>query len=500
MTVMANSAVTVCNEDYEVRSFDRVAETLTLIHSGTPIIAKPALWLAAEQIYGVPDLIVHTSWLKEAFPGLMYGFEDDSAAPSLTAASKPGHYVVFDLKFTTGLDKTNKKRDLIDYGAQVRIYSYILGTIQGLMPKHAYLIVRDRVNDPLPVKVLSSNGDPLDPDLVRLRDQFIEIKLNGAGYRPWADGIVSSNLSNQDDGWTTAKDIIAQERYPGRDPMLLHQVSLSIKKELGVLGFASLDSLLSVDPITIPFEKIKGLGPTKSRLMRVILEANRSKKPIKPDRSLSPAQREYEFFVDFEFLTNVNVDFEKQWPGLEGQEMVFMVGVGKRDRSKWNFRSFVAEAESVEEEQNMFTAFIEHLNNETNGSATNPAETALYHWTGAEVWQSERASDRLNFAVDHPLRKLPWVDLQKPLTAAPGGLPGAWGYGLKEVAMALGRVDADLAVQWPESLCEGLAAMVMGWCSYAGSDPLNCAEMLLIKRYLEIDCAALDSVLRWFRS
>jgi hypothetical protein len=498
-TVMAQSAVTVCVEDYEVRSLDKVIETLKLISSGIPIIARPALWLAAERIYGVPDLIVHTSWLKDVFPKLIPSFENESAALNLTKATKPGHYVVFDLKFATGLDETKKKKDLMNNGAQVRIYSYMLGAIQGLMPQHAYLVARDRIDNPLPVKVLSSSGNPLDADLASLRDRFIDIKLKGAGYRPWSDEIVASNLKN-DDGWATAKGVIAHERYPGRDPVLLHEVSLSIKNELKGLGFPSLDSLLSVDPLSIPFEKIKGLGTKKSKLMRAILEANQSRNPIKPGKNLLPAQRKYEFFVDFEYFTNVNVDFEKQWPSLDGHEMVFMVGVGKTANGKWEFAPFIARAQSPEEEKAMFAAFIEHLNHETSGNAINPAETALYHWTGAEVWQSRRSSERLNFAADHPLRQLPWCDLHMPFTEAPGALPGAWGYGLKEVAKALGQVEPDLAVEWPESLGEGLAAMVMGWHAYSTEDPLNCEEMNVLKQYLEIDCAALSAILRWLRA
>lgn len=496
---MAKSAVTVCMQDYEVKSFDKVLETLNLIYLGTAIIARPALWLAAERVYGVPDLIVHTSWLKDAFPGLVPGFENESSAPNLTETPSPGHYVVFDLKFTTGLDESNKKKDLLNDAAQIRIYSFALGAIQGVMPQNAYLIARDRIDNPLHVKIFSVCGRGLDPDLASLRDHVIDIKLKGEGYRPWVDDIVASNLSNQDEKWATAKSIIAEEKYPGRDPVLLHQVSFSNRKELKTLDFTSLDSLLAVDPIAIPFEKIKGLGPKKSKLMRAILEANRSANPIKPNRNLLPAQVTHEFFVDFEYFTNVNVDFEKQWPGLEGHEMVFMVGVGKRANGNWSFTSFVAKTENQEAETAMFTAFIEHLNNETNGNATNRAETVLFHWTGAEVWQSDRSSDRLNFPADHPLRNLPWLDLQKPFTEGPGAIPGAWGYGLKEIAIALGQIDPALAVQWPESLCEGRAAMVMGWHAYASGDPLNCKEMTILNKYLEIDCAALSAILQWLR-
>ena len=102
--------------------------------------------------------------------------------------------------------------------------------------------------------------------------------------------------------------------------------------------------------------------------------------------------------------------------------------------------------------------------------------------------------------ADHPLRQLPWSDLQKPFTEAPGAFPGAWGYDLKEIATALGQAEPDLAVKWPESLCEGLAAMVMGWHAYATDDPLNGKEMVILKQYLEIDCRALSAILQWLRA
>jgi hypothetical protein len=501
ISVMAKGALTVCSEDYEVRSLAKVVETIQHICAGVPAIAKPALWLGHERIYGVPDLIVHTSWLKETFPGLFPMFENESPAPNLGQKSVPGHYVVFDLKFTTGLDKADKKRDLLNYAAQVRIYSYILGTIQGLMPKHAYLSTRDRIDNPLPIKILSEYGKPLDQDLTNLRDSFVNIKVNGAKFNPWTDEIVASNFANRDDKWATAKFTIANDKYPGRDPVLLHQVSANVRQELRALGFSSLEALMVVDSASIPFEECKGLGASRSKVLRAILDANRTRKPIKPDGSLTPVPRQYEFFVDYEYLVNINVDFEKQWPTLDGHEMVFMIGVANGSNGHdFHFMPFIANAETAPDEEGMFSAFIEYLDQQTHGNATNPNETVLFHWTDAEVWQSKRSADRLNFALDHPLRCLPWFDLQEPFTKSPGALPDAWGYGLKEIASALGTIDPTLSVHWPVGLGEGLEAMVMGWHAYASKDPLISQEMSVLKEYLEIDCAALSAVLQFLRS
>jgi hypothetical protein len=497
---LVSAAVVVCTRDYEVRSLDKVRETVQLLLAGAPAIAKPGLWYGPERIYGVPDLIVHTSWLEENFPQLVGSYERNSVAANLFTADKPGHYVVFDIKFTTRLDETDKKKDYANYSAQVRIYSYALGHLQGWMPRYAYLVTRDRLSDPLPASVISNLGQPLDSDLSVIRDQFIEIKLNGSKYLPWKDRIVASNLSNEDEQWGTAKKIIALEKFPGRDSALLYQVGPGIKRELDTLGFPSLDSMLKVDPARIPFEKCTGLGPKRSKVMRAIVEANRSGNAIQPSASLVPLPKTYELFVDFEYLTNVNVDFETQWPTLEGHEMVFMIGVGQIKAGRWSFTTFIAEAENSQQESEMFRRFLDHLDRETGGSATDPSKTALYHWTSAEVWQARRSSDRLAFAPDHPLRALPWFDLQKPFTEGPAALPGAWNYGLKNIAYALGKLRPDLSVQWPEGLEEGLRAMVMGWRAYSMSDPINAPEMAVLNKYLEADCAALSAVLKWLRS
>jgi hypothetical protein len=497
---VASTAVLICTQDFEVRSRERVIQTIEHVCKGTPVLAKPALWWSKERIYGVPDLIVHTSWLAERFHTLIPGFEDESPAPHVTGGDRPGHYVVFDIKFTTGLDGSDKKLAFANYAAQTRIYSFMLGQLQGSMPRHAYIVARDRLFDPMPIRITSALDQPLDGDLASLRDQFLQIKSAGSKYLPWRDSIVESNLSNKDEGWTTAKELIATDKVPGRDPSLLYQVSLSIKRELNSLGFPNLDSLLAIDPVRVPLEKCKGLGPKRSKPMRAVLEANRSGKPVKPSAALLPAVRRHEFFVDFEYLTNVNVDFDKQWPTLPGNEMVFMIGVGRNTSEGWAFAPFVAAAENPQQEKEMFSEFLAFLDRETNGRTTDPSEVVLYHWTGAEVWQARRSSDRLALSVSHSLRMLPWFDLQKPFVEGPAAVPGAWAYGLKEIALALGNLDAKLAVQWPQELSEGLNAMVMGWRAYSGADPLQSNEMVLLRQYLEVDCAALSAVLKWLRA
>lgn len=483
---IAPGAIQVCHHADEVRSSAKVKETFELIQKGVPVITQPALWWAPERIYGAPDLIVHTSWIQERLPELAVG-------------DQPNHYVAIDHKFTTKLDQTSKAKDLANYTAQVRIYSYILGQLQGLMPSRAYLVTRDRVRDPLPIDVVSIYGQPLDSDLASLRDHFVEIKVNGADYAPWKDDIVAVNLSHQDDRWSTAKKIIALEKTPGGDLRLVYQIGDNAKKQLLSMGYPSRASFLQKDPDDTPFEDIKGIGGKKAERIRAILRANRSGTAVMPPSDSIPGIKRNEVYIDFEYFTDVNVDFDTQWPTLEGREMIFMIGIGRQEDGEWRFDTLTAEAEDQTSELELFTRFIHLLDKLTDGAYSDQGLTAMYHWSSAEVWQSRRAADRHQLPDDHTLRNLPWVDLQKAFLNGPGAIPGSWKYGLKKVAKSLGEYDTEYAVQWPGELDEGLTVMVMGWRAYEDPDPLLTPEMETIRRYLETDCRALQEILRWLR-
>jgi predicted RecB family nuclease len=497
---MEPGAIRVCTAAQEGREARKVRRTFELMAQGAPVIAQPALWWAPERIYGVPDLLVHTSWLREHWPAAMDGIDSHAAAPYLGEGGQQGHYVVVDLKFTTKLDDRRKAKDLENYAAQVRIYSYMLGQLQGFMPGRAFFITRDRLEDPLPVQISSELGRPLDGDLAAMRDRFVDIKVNGARYLPWRDEVVASNLDHHDDRWDTAKKAIARQKAPGGDASLLYQVGRKAKEQLADLGYRSLADLLGVAPQDVPLEEVKGIGGKRAKQMRAILQANRSGAALLPPSAKIPPRKPFEFYVDFEYFTNVNVDFETQWPALEGCEMVFMIGVGWEEGGRWRFRSFAAERESQDQEMAIFRALLDFFQAKTGGAGLAGKDVVVYHWSSAEVWQTRRVAERYQLPPGHVLRRLPWFDLQKVFLDGPAAVPGAWNFGLKAVAKGLCDLDPAFGTEWPADLDVGLQAMVMGWQAYESGDALNSEEMELLRRYLEADCQALWCILRWLRA
>ena len=482
---VAPEAVQAMDDDKDVRKVQGLTRTLSLMARRVPVITKAALWWAPERIYGSADLIVLTSWLYGRFPQLRPAHAD----------GKSDHYIVLDCKFTTGLDTTDKATDLACNSAQVRMYSYMLGQLQGYMPKTAYLVTRDRPFDPLPVSVNHSLHAPLDPHLAQLRDLTVYIKLQGHQYTPWTHQIVACNFSNKhDEPWHQAKKRIMRELTPGGALELLPHVGRKQAEALKARGYSSVGELLRYMPEQLPLEEIHGIGGKIAPKIRAVLRANLMNAASPISAALLPPRRGIELFVDYEYFTDVNTDFE-QWPNLTGKEMIFMIGVRFEWEGQWQYRQFVAEAEETEAERCMFEQFLQFL--DSAGVFSSRANTVLYHWTAAEQWQSKRAAERLGLPQ---LATLPWYDLQKPAHAIPLGLPGCWDYGLKSVAAALGQVSPEHRVDWPEELGAGLTAMVMGWEAYKHKEPLRTREMEVLSKYLEVDVKAMERVLSWMRA
>ena len=479
---VAPDAVQALDEDVDVRRVQGLTRTLALMAKKVPVITKAALWWEPSKIYGSADLIVLTSWLYAKFPHLK---------PS--ADGEPDRYVVLDCKFTSKLETNDKKVDLACNSAQVRLYSYMLAKLQGYMPSHAYLVTRDRPFNLLPVAVDHRLDGPLDPVLADLRDLHTHIKFNGHQFTPWTHQIVCCNFMNShDEPWHQAKKRIAEHLRPLE---WLPHVGRSQVAELKQSGLTCLDHVLSMRPDSMNWEALHGIGKTTAPRIRAVLEANRSGKASEVPAALVPRRAAREYYVDYEFLSNLNVDFDHDFPAMAGCEMVFMVGIGWEERGKWNYRQFVAEQETSEAERKMFGQFLAFL--DQVGALSPAVDAALYHWSNAEESQSRNAAARHGLPI---LGSLPWVDLQKPAHAIPLGLSGAWGYGLKEIAHALGQVSPGHRVDWPEGLADGLSASVMGWRMYEQPEPLQAPELGILSQYLEIDCKALWAVLSWMRA
>lgn len=473
---VAPDAPQVCSHAGEGRQAERVRQTFELIARRVPVIAQPALWCPQEQLYGVPDLIALASWVRVHLPAL-----------ADYAAVEDDHYLVLDLKFTSGLE--HKSEDRLYYESQVRLYSYMLGHTQLIMPRHAFIITRDRVFEPLVVTLRSMIDSPLDEDLAERRDRYRQIADEGLQYRPWQHPEIAPHYGRSNERWAKAKAAI-MARVPGGAVEQMWNIGKEARRKLHSVGITSLEGLLAADPASLPKGVLRQRAP-----MLAIMEANRSQ-TCRRVAEAAPPMRSVELFVDCEFFSNVNVDCEREWPDLRGTPMIFMIGVGWMEEDGWHYRDFIAAEETHAAELALLEDFRQFLLQQTNG---NLADCALYHWSHAERTQMQAASDRHSLVEDHLLRALPWDDLELRCRQHACAIPGAWSYSLKSIGHALTALDPSYDPEWPLDLGEGGTAQVMGWYAYQCPDPLNSYEMRQLRSYLAADCRATYQVLRWLR-
>ena len=349
--ICCDDAVRVMDDDKDVQFVGSFLKTIAEMMKHTPVILHGALWWAPERIHGATDVLCLESWLYAKFPKL----KPADFNPSNDA------YCVVDVKFTSDLESKKKQSDLEIYSAQVRLYSYMVGQIQGRMPNRAFLATRDSLDCPIAVDVCHRLDEPLDPYLADLRERFLHIKLHGDRLLPWRDSEVAvGDFADDKHQEPYAKAIreIGDSKMGGRPLEWLPYVGKNVARQFKHIGYRHIEDMLAVDPATIPLGEIKGIGAATAPRIRAVLRANKYGHPPKVPADLIPMQASKEFFLDYEYLNNLSVKWER-WPDLSGCPMIFLAGVGWMDDDKWQYREFIASEESKEADREMLLELID---------------------------------------------------------------------------------------------------------------------------------------------
>lgn len=479
---------TVCN-DQSVNNVAALEKTYEYMQADKPVIAEPALWWAPGNIYGVPDFIAKANWFNNKFGVNVSG----------------DNYIVADLKYTTKIDSSRKKRKREEYKAQLSFYKHALNKIQGGGKDFGFLFTRDHITSPYRLALSKSLEQYKD-----MIDQYQTIIKNGDKLNPREDRVVDYKLSNQSEKWGEAKEILAKGGYNNRygyDVRLLPRISRDQKDVLAEHGIDTVSELAAtIANDNFDITQISGIGGATSTKIKSILQAHRTEEPVYPNNDAVPDKKEYEFHVDYEYCTNVNLTYDdmkeriKNGQDVIGQEMIAKIGVRDSIEGKANFSVFEAKSESQKEERRIINDFINYIDNRTNGCYQNSHKTAIYHYSFAEKTQTTRAANRLDLPENHGFRHLPFVDIKKIITdEQPVAFPDVFSYGLKGIAKALGKHDKRYDPNWPTDLQSGMEAMVMIWQLWEADDPLNTYENNVVNNYLEADVRALDHILTWCR-
>ena len=227
---------------------------------------------------------------------------------------------------------------------------------------------------------------------------------------------------------------------------------------------------------------------------------------IGTDESTWRRMPKVEFYVDFEYCSDLNDDFS-QLPEKGGQPLIFMIGCGHIEKGKWQFKSFTVNSLSPAEEIRIIREWAKHM--ATVRDRLDPAcdKPRIIHWSAAEVTvlENSHSSAKARHGEDADWPQLGWYDfLQNVMRQEPVVVRGALGFGLKAVANALnthGLIETD----WADSPMDGLGAMVGAWwCDEEArglSVPLTSLSLMdEIARYNEVDCKVMLEIVRYLRA
>ena len=515
---------------------------------GLPIIYQAVLWDAHNMTYGSPDLLVRSDVLRELFPESISEQDAVVSAPGL--GSNGWHYLVVDTKFTTlhlnasGTELANQG-SAPAYKAQVYIYNRMLGRLQEFEPPKSYLLGRgwERTQGGVPYRC-SNATDRLGPvpqdgtvangvliaDAVEDALRWIRrVRTEGADWQLLPEPSVPElypNMSNTDDAnmmldirpaelepgfgeegpvsrWVSAKKSAASEL---KELTQLWQVGVGKRKEAHSAGIYRWD-----DPRVTP-ASVGVNGPKNSFTLAQLLAVNTDGGSLVLPLRIEKTRGEWhptpgvEFYVDFEFCSDLNDDFSKL-PEKGGQPIIFMIGCGHMDNGEWQFKSLVVENLSAEEEIRIVREWVDHMRLVRDRLDPQNVMPRIFHWWHAEpsvldnAYNSARA--RHQECADWP--ELGWYDfLTKVMWEEPVVVRGALGFGLKAVANALhshGLIETD----WAESPIDGLGAMVGAWrCDEEAREqgvPMSQLPLMNeVVRYNEVDCKVMMEIVRYLRT
>ena len=183
--------------------------------------------------------------------------------------------------------------------------------------------------------------------------------------------------------------------------------------------------------------------------------------------------------------------------------MIFMIGVGWVEGENWQYKIFICNQATYQEEYRIMDDFVQFVK-----SRGNPNIRYWYaepnFWNQAECRQFDLAHEeddieRKDHISDNWKNIGEWTDLYNLFLNEPIVLKGCFKFGLKPIAKVMkshGMIKTSL-----ESYCNsGMSAMINADRCYKICDnPVNSDTMMDIVKYNEFDCKVLWEILTYLR-
>ncbi len=534
--------LTIAEHPYQIRDLSKAKETFETMRTGAPVIYQAVLWDAENLNYGAPDFLIRSDILQNLFPNneIVQGSAPDLGFPNW-------HYVVVDTKFTTlgfnadatQLDNSPGQKT---YKALLYIYNRMLGRLQGRQAIESYLIGRgweheskgvkyrcpnamDRLG-PVPQNGTLTRGGPIAEEVENSLKWIRRVRTEGRDWDVLPVPSVSQlypNMNNQDetDHYTQPElesDIEEEVSYRKsisvkhwlanelNELTELYNVGVKNRQTAHDAGiFRWNDVGISAGDLGVRGSKV---APRLNQILAVNVNDGPKIRPslISEQRKVWHATPNLEFYVDFEYCTDLNDDF-RLLPRKGGQPLIFMIGCGHLENGDWEFRSFVVNTLSEAEELRVIRKWVQHMSTVRDRLDPDNPQPRVIHWSRAEInaLENNHNSARARHGTNADWSQLKWFDfLTEVVEQEPVVVRGALKFGLKPVANAMSS-HGLIQTHWADSQIDGLGAMVGAWrCAEQAQErsiPLiQLPLMQEIAEYNEIDCKVMMEIIRYLRT
>ena len=511
--------------ELDPRNPEKVRETLEAMKSGIPIIHSGVLHNPTNKTFGIPDLLVRSDWMKFLVKEAPLSAQlEKKSAPKLEGSR--WHYRVVDIKFT-GLLLRADATHLLNaasfpaYKAQLLIYNWALGELQGYTPDQVYILGRRwRYTSKGETYTNNTCFDKFGIIDYRVKDRLFvgqtkkalkwirEVRSDTAAdwnitKYPLSRWELYPNMCNSHDyPWHTVKEEIANETKELTSLWMVGPKNRELALEAGISRWT--DPKCTAAALGIH-------GQNTSKILSALININQSDKvKIAPEiinNNLGTWQHQpkIEFFVDFETCNGV-VSSIKHLPEAKNDTIVFMIGVGyiDPDTRQWVSRDFTVNRLTFSEEARICQEFSDFIR--SKGQQYGVKKPRCIHWARAEDIMWTDAVERHDpISEEWKSYMWDWLDLLMVFKDEPIVIHGCMSFGLKDVAAAM-KQHGFIQTSWDKnSACvDGQSAMVAARKAHnqarqRGISMKKLPIMEQILQYNKVDVRVLYEIITYLR-
>lgn len=497
---------------------ETVERTKHLMKQGTPVIHSAPVRNTRNKTRGVIDLLVRSDYLDKIVSECPLTPEEISiSAPKLGGDY---HYVVIDIKFSTlplrsdGIHLLNSNY-YPAYKAQVCIYNQAIGLIQGYTPRYAYILGRrwsctkrnvKHFNDTCLDRLGVIDFEGVDIDYVKRTKDAIrwvkDVKKNGHRWSvspPSRQELYPNMCVDSGDYWQREKEQISEDigeitnvwycGYKNRQTGLMNNVTSWRDPECNssTLGLSGSRATIIDKIIDINRQDVDVIRPKKITMNKY---AWKTRKP--------------EIFVDFETMSDIFSSMD-DIPIQRSTDMIFMIGVYWKNKGSWEYKNFICNSCTYEEEYRIMDEFNSFLTDNFR------VDARLWYWVAENKFWDRSESRQFELAYKagnrHRMQNMSlnwkqrnWCDMYKLFHETPIVIKDCFKFGLKPIVRAMNK-HGLISTTLDSSCDSGMTAMVKAYRCYETLDnPVECSVMKDIAMYNKFDVQALYDILEFLRN